>query len=142
MFFPIAQMNSRKWAHLLVAGLALVGALAGCGGDDGEGTVSSMTKNQFMKKANAICSQVFDEIDRKYGKLSNESTEAELNEQAQEIVPPLVSRLVDRLRALGAPTGEEARVAPSSWDPEREPGVVARPSETKAPPVCSEDPQR
>jgi hypothetical protein len=110
MFLSIAQMNSRKRAHLIVVGLALVGVLASCGGDDGDETAASMTKDQFLKKANAICSQVFDEIDRKYGKLSNESTEAELNEQAQEIVPPLVSRLVDRLRALGAPTGEEARL--------------------------------
>jgi hypothetical protein len=89
-------------------------ALAGCGGSDsetgGEEATSSLTKAQFLKQGNAICGQVFDEIDRKYGKLSNKSTEAELNEQAQEIVPPLVTRLVIRLRALGAPQGEEARV--------------------------------
>ncbi len=103
-------MNSRKGAYLVVVGLALVGALTSCGGDGGEATAGSMTKAQFLKKGNAVCSQVFGEIDRKYGKLSNKSTEAELNEQAQEIVPPLVTRLVNRLRALGAPQGEEARV--------------------------------
>jgi len=88
-------------------------ALPGCGGGDetSEGaSASSLTKAQFLKQGNAICDQVFDEIDRKYGKLSNKSTDAELNEQAQEIVPPLVTRLAHRLRTLGAPRGEEARV--------------------------------
>jgi hypothetical protein len=89
-------------------------ALPGCGGGDGEtsgeATASSLTKAQFLKQGNAICSQVFDEVDRRYGKLSTRSTDAELNEQAQEIVPPLVTKLVARLRALGAPQGEEARV--------------------------------
>ncbi|MDQ3725187.1 MAG: hypothetical protein M3335_04745 [Actinomycetota bacterium] len=89
-------------------------ALPGCGGGDGEtsgkASAGSLTKAQFLEQGNAICGQVFDEIDRRYGKLSNESTDAELNEQAQEIVPPLVTRLVNRLRALGAPRGEEARV--------------------------------
>jgi hypothetical protein len=92
--------------------IALFLALSGCGGGEAtnEMTTGSMTKAQFLTQGNAICSQVFDEIDRRYGKLSKKSTDAELNEQAQEIVPPLVSRLVGRLRALGAPKGEEARV--------------------------------
>jgi hypothetical protein len=103
-------MNSRRQAYLVLAGLALVGGLSGCGDGESEPTAAPLTKAQFLKQGNAICGQVFDEIDRKYGKLSNKSTDAELNEQAQEIVPPLVSKLVNRLRALGAPRGEEARV--------------------------------
>jgi hypothetical protein len=89
-------------------------ALAGCGGGDNGTTskeaTSSLSKAEFLKSGNAICAQVFEEIDRQYGKLSKKSTDAELNEQAQEIVPPLVTKLVNRLRTLGAPQGEEARV--------------------------------
>jgi hypothetical protein len=97
----------------LALALLLV-APAGCGDDSEAGsatTASSMTKAQFLKKGRAICTQVFDEIDRKYGKLSSRSSEAELNEAAQDIVLPPLTRLVDRLRALGPPRGEEARLA-------------------------------
>jgi hypothetical protein len=99
--------------------VALLLTLPGCGSGESETTADasadSLTKAQFLKQGNAICAKGYDRINQKYGKFSaggNEqnATEAERNRAAEEIVPPELNRVVVRLRALGAPMGEELRL--------------------------------
>lgn len=92
---------------------ALILALGGCGSGGGEST-AALTKAQFLGKANAICRKAYREINQTYGVFShrneNTTTEAVRNREAERIVPPALNKVVRKLRALGAPGGEEERV--------------------------------
>lgn len=87
--------------------------ILGCGGSNGtpKPTTGSLTKAEFLKKGNAICAQGNEEINAVYGKYADAPPgEAKMNQVAQEVVPPVRAKVVKRLRALGAPSGEEERV--------------------------------
>lgn len=92
---------------------AILLALGGCGSGGGEST-TTLTKAQFLDKANAICRKAYHEINQTYGEFShtdeNTTTEAKRNREAERIVPPALNKVVRELRALGAPNGEEERV--------------------------------
>jgi hypothetical protein len=111
-------MNGRGKVLLAAMTLALLLMLLGCGaGDESTGSAESMTKTDFVKKANAICAQADKEISRVYGRYSKKPypggkrpTEAVMNRVAEEVVIPARRKQVQRLRALGAPPGEEQRV--------------------------------
>lgn len=97
------------------ATLVLAVAMAGCGsGGSGTGGGASLTKAQFLKRANAICRKAYREINQTYGEFSrageNSASEAERNQEAERIVPPALNKAVSALRALGAPSGEGQRV--------------------------------
>jgi acetyl-CoA acetyltransferase len=119
-FPPITQMCFRRGRILAVTALALMLALAGCGGDEdatsagGDGGIptSSLTKAQFLKKGNAICAEIYSEITEKYEAFyeAEKRTEAELDNKAAEVVTPNVVKLEKRLEALGAPQGQERKV--------------------------------
>lgn len=91
---------------------ALTLALGGCG-SGGEGT-NALTKAQFLGKANAVCRKTYYRINQEYGVFShrneNTTTEAVRNREAERIVPPALNEAVRKIRALGAPSGEEERV--------------------------------
>jgi hypothetical protein len=102
----------------LPVALAVILALlpVGCGQGGTEHT-ASLSKAQFVKEGNALCARVFAEINQEYGRFShgpnggeNSATEAERNQAAEEIVPPNLTRLLRRLRALGLPAEEGERV--------------------------------
>jgi hypothetical protein len=110
----------------LMALLAVIAALvivAGCGGGSDsssstEATTSSLTKAEFLKQGNAICAkgnkeieEGFEEFGKEHGfSKKKQPTQAELEEAAEEVLIPNIRREIDGIRALGAPSGEEAEV--------------------------------
>lgn len=93
-------------AKLLKSTIALlsVGLLvAGCGssGDSTTVTTSSLSKQAFTKKANAICERNRNEIVAATG---------EIPEAIEVAYVPAFESLVEEIRELGAPKGSEAEV--------------------------------
>jgi hypothetical protein len=98
----------RASVTVVVASLLLVLAVAGCGSSSKSG--SSLTKAQFLAKANAIC---------KAGNVKTNALGAKLNKtQSQakalqiiggEYIPAIQSQ-IDQVRALGGPAGDQAKV--------------------------------
>jgi len=112
----------------VVAALSLLLA-TGCGGDDsatgsssdGEVTVetSSLSKAQFTKQANAVCSETRKQIEGElaaYLKKQNEDPTAASEgdpeiELVEETVIPNMQKQVDEISALGAPSGDEEELS-------------------------------
>jgi hypothetical protein len=104
---------------LLAALVAVALVVAGCGGGDSTtDSTASLTKAEFLKQGNAICKEGNDEIESEFEKFAKENnlskkkapTEAQLEEAAEQFLIPVVSKQIDGLRALGAPSGEEEKI--------------------------------
>ncbi|HEX6688345.1 MAG TPA: hypothetical protein VF085_06735 [Solirubrobacterales bacterium] len=97
----------------------LAGALvaAGCGSDDGNST-ASLSKAQFVKQGNAICTAGSKELEEGFEEFAKEKnlgkneepSEAELEEVAETVLVPGVGKQIEGLRALGTPEGDEGEV--------------------------------
>jgi len=100
-------MNS-PGRKLIALALAAILVLAGCGGGD---STTALSKQEFLKKANSICDQVYTEVSRRYNALSllngGRPTAVEMNRGAQRIIVPASTQLAGRLRRLGPPEGGE-----------------------------------
>jgi hypothetical protein len=107
----------------LLAALATLALVAGCGGGSDsnsstEATAASPTKAEFLKQGNAICAkgnkeigEGFEEFGKEHGfSKQSKPTQPELEEAAEEILIPKIRQELDGIRALGAPSGEEAEV--------------------------------
>jgi hypothetical protein len=93
--------------------------VAGCGSDNSTtDTTASLTKAEFVKQGNAICKEGNEKIESEFEKFAKENnlsqkkapTEAQLEEAAEEFLIPQITKQVEGLRALGAPSGEEDKV--------------------------------
>jgi hypothetical protein len=102
----------------LAAFAAIAMIAAGCGGG-GDSTTdsSSLTKAEFLKQGNAICAKGnkeiqdgFEEFEEENGLQKKQPTEEQLTEAIETIVLPSVSGQVEGIEALGAPSGDEAKV--------------------------------
>jgi hypothetical protein len=114
---------------LAIVGVAAVAALwAGCGGgsDDSNGSTTestpSLTKAQFVKKADAICAERKKKWKAKVASAREELSEKDgsLNEdKADELVVsvlvPLMEEELENLEALGVPAGDEEAVS-KMWE--------------------------
>jgi len=102
-------MINRYLALLLaLPALAACVGIAGCGSD--EAAEASLTKKQFQKKANLICSNASNEQFKKaneYLEKHPKATEADVIEPAG--IPPLEKQL-EELKELSAPSGFEDEV--------------------------------
>jgi hypothetical protein len=99
--------------------LAIAMIAAGCGGgDDSTSTTAALTKAQFLKQGNQICAEGNKEIDAGFEEFAEESnlkknqepTQAQKEEIAETILLPSVTRQVEGVGDLGAPSGEEEQV--------------------------------
>jgi hypothetical protein len=106
-------MRLTAWgAGILAAALIF----AGCGGSDDSSSTNSISKEQFITKADAICKKgtkrlqaaIFAALKdpRNLTKVSN----AEQIKIVKTAMVPNVSREVKELRALGIPDGDEEKV--------------------------------
>jgi len=100
---------------LLVAAAIATGLLAaGCGGDDNDSgtTTSSLTKPEFVAKANAICKNGNDQINQEGNATFSKGkpTQADEEKFATDTIIPNVQKQIDDIEALGAPAGDEAQV--------------------------------
>src|SRR5262245_30219656 len=100
-----------------LAALALVAA--GCGSDDDTtATTAALTKAQFLKQGNQICSEGNKEINAGFEEFAEENnipknkrpSDAQLEEVAETVLIPSVSDQVEGIKELGAPEGEEEQV--------------------------------
>jgi hypothetical protein len=103
----------KLYAMLAAAALLAVGVLAaGCGGGDDDSTTSSLTKSEWIAKADAICQQGNQEIEQaaqqQFG--NQRPSAAELQQFATGTALPNTQTQVDKIRALGAPSGDEDQV--------------------------------
>jgi hypothetical protein len=99
----------------LLSVLALL-ALAGCGGGGTEST-GSLTKAQFLRKANAICAKGTKEFGKgdvafwkRHGGPSSTASQALTNELQLTVALPIRKEELRQIRALGLPRGSEQRV--------------------------------
>jgi ABC-type lipoprotein release transport system permease subunit len=97
---------------VVVVALALVGIAAGCGSGGDSSTTSSLTKAEWIAKADAICQQGNQEIEQaakqQFG--NQRPTAAEVQQFATGTALPNTQSQVDKIKALGAPSGDEDQV--------------------------------
>jgi hypothetical protein len=102
-----------KQLGILTALVAIAAIATGCGGG-GSSTTASITKAEFVKKGNAICTagnkRVQNEFNAYIGKSGlkkgEEPSKAEDEELAGQILLPSVSQEVEEIKALGIPSEE------------------------------------
>jgi hypothetical protein len=107
-------MTRRNTAWVL--GLCLTAAIvaAGCGGgdDNSDTTTVSLTKAAWIAKADAICRQGNQEINQavqqQFG--NQKPSEAQVQQFTKTTLVTNVQGQVDKIRALGAPSGDEEQV--------------------------------
>jgi hypothetical protein len=111
----------------MTAAFAVLVAVAafGCGGSDDSGDTalaepietSSLTKAQFVKRADAICAKVEPAIESKSA--AYEKQHPSVAEQGEEklvaamtdsVLVPAMQEAIDGIRKLGAPRGDEQQV--------------------------------
>lgn len=107
-------MLSMRLLALFVGVLAAVFAAVGCGGGgDNSTTVASIDKAEFVKEANAVCTQGEGRMHSDYLAFSQEKngnptpSKAEYEEFVDQVIAPNINQQIDEIRALGLPSGEE-----------------------------------
>jgi hypothetical protein len=111
-----------KWI-LAIVGFAAVAALwAGCGGGSDEtgstaDSTATLTKAQFVKKADAVCAERKKEWNTELAPQRKELqaadgsiNEAKVEELIEGSLVPLMKTELQKLEALGAPAGDEKTV--------------------------------
>ena len=116
-------MRSRPRLHIsAVAILAVIATIGGgCGGSDGGSSTAtaSISKADFIKKADAICSKAAKQTQAEFAEFAKknqlaatkEPTPAQYAELGKTILIPALKRQVSEIQALGAPSGDEQRIA-------------------------------
>jgi hypothetical protein len=101
----------------VAAAIAVALVVAGCGGGGDSGTTaSSISKEEFISKADAICKKGTERMQAAIGRLLKKQpnitkvTKDEQEKIVATVMVPSVSREVKELRALGVPDGDEERV--------------------------------
>jgi hypothetical protein len=110
-------LNKGSIASVAVA-LAIALIVAGCGGSDNEIKTSSLSKDEYVAKADAACTKVnerlaveFSAYAKKTGfKLNKKPTEKRASSLIENTVAKSVKGEVIAIRALGAPSGYEDRI--------------------------------
>jgi hypothetical protein len=101
---------------LLVFALAAATVGAGCGGDSVATTIptSSITKAEFVKKANAICkpgaARLLSEVTAYQKKHIDEVSVKLIPNTARAIIRPALQSQIDQIRNLGAPRGDASEL--------------------------------
>lgn len=101
----------QRFAAIIVLSV-VAAAIAGCGGSGDSNTVttSSLSKAEFTKKANALCEEARQEaLAYRLPAGEEESPEAVTTTVHKGILPP-IQRVMEEVRELGAPKGDEEKV--------------------------------
>jgi ABC-type lipoprotein release transport system permease subunit len=100
------------WLVGSVMALALIAAGCGGGDDNSDSTTTSLTKGEWIAQADAICQQGNQEIEQaarqQFG--NQKPTAAEVQQFGTGTALPNTQTQVDKIRALGAPSGDEDEV--------------------------------
>jgi hypothetical protein len=103
-----------RMGAIAVAGLLMVGlGVAGCGGS-GAGAKSTpaatITKAEFVAKANAVCGKADGVLSSAEAKLANLRSKAQVAAVVRDTFVPSIEAQINGIRALGVPTGGQAAV--------------------------------
>jgi hypothetical protein len=92
-------------------------AASGCGGSgDADVSTSSISKAQFIKKADAVCTQGNKRMEVAFANFLRESknvkrpTKADYEELVRKVVVPNLEREIREIRDIGAPSEDEDKV--------------------------------
>jgi ABC-type lipoprotein release transport system permease subunit len=104
-----------KATILVAAAVALVGIVAGCGSssdDNGDSSTSSLTKAAWITQADAICQQGNQQINQAAHQTfgNQKPSTAQVQQFVTGTAIPSTQSQVDKIKALGAPSGEEDQV--------------------------------
>jgi hypothetical protein len=106
-----------KRVSIWIFGLLAVGAIAGCG-SGGSDSTSSLTKAEFVKKADAICTKHHDAIEtgflpyvNKHKGKGKEGEAAGVEAAVHAVMLPELNAQADELGSLGAPSGDEDAIS-------------------------------
>jgi hypothetical protein len=105
-----------RLAALGVGALAIVLVVAGCGGGGSSTSTSSISKAQFIKKADAVCATGNKRLEADFAAFLQEKknlrdpSEADFEELVGKVVVPNLDREIKEIRALGVPSGDEDEV--------------------------------
>jgi hypothetical protein len=97
--------------------LSAVLVIAGCGSGGDSTNTNAISKEKFVKKADAICQQGNERMATafasflKKSKNITQASEAEYEKLVGKVLVPNVQREIGEIRALGAPSGDEDRVS-------------------------------
>jgi hypothetical protein len=104
------------WRVALCSALALaVLVAAGCGGDDSSSS-GSISKEEFIAKADAICKQSNKRMEAAFGKFLKENpqltkpTDPRFQQLVGEVMVPNLEREIEEMKALGVPDGDGEKV--------------------------------
>ncbi len=113
-------MRSSLYGGLAVAAVLTVGlVLVACGSSNNSSTstTAALTKAEFLKKGNAICKkgnqQINQAANQQFGTKKRPKGPPSKSAQtkfATDAVIPSIQSQINQIKALGAPTGDEAKV--------------------------------
>jgi len=108
-------MGTGRGAFIAMA-MAIVLVVAGCGGGDSSTAAGSISKEEFIAKADAVCKKGTERMQAAIGRIiKNQPNIAKVSKGEQEkivatVMVPSVSREAKELRALGVPDGDDEKV--------------------------------
>ena len=83
--------------------LALAAAVAGCG----ESSDNTLSKTEFIKKADAICAKDNKRLQAAGAKIGQKPTSAQMTQFVRSDLVPTLSNQIEKLRALKAPKKDQ-----------------------------------
>jgi hypothetical protein len=95
---------------LLLLATVAAGILTGCGGSSESSAEASLTKNQYVEKAEGICLHASQEQFHLAGEYASTHPGVEEEELIQPALIPPLEKELRQLKSLPAPSGEEAEV--------------------------------
>ena len=103
----------RKASTLIGAALVAGALFAGCGGgDSSDTTATALSKAEYQKQGNAICAKgnkvIAAQVQKQFK--NGQPTQQQIEQFATETAIPTIQNEIDQLRALPAPSGDEATV--------------------------------
>jgi hypothetical protein len=100
----------------VAAAIVVVLVLVGCGGGDDSSASGSISKQEFIAKADAICTKSNKRMESQLGKFLvsgkqiSKPTQADNEKFVATVLIPSLRKEIDEIKALGVPAEDEERV--------------------------------
>lgn len=108
---------SVRLSVMLIAVLAIAAVASGCGGG-GDASTASISKAEFIKKADAICTEGGERTQSNFAAFAKENkipegkelTTAQWEAAGTKVIVPALEQQAEEVRQLGIPAGDEAQI--------------------------------
>lgn len=107
---------SKGLLALAVCAVAISLVATGCGSSDADVTTSSISQEQFIKKADAVCAQGNKRMEAAFATFLQENrnvrhpSKADYEELVGKVVVPNLGREIKEIRAIGAPSEDGDKI--------------------------------